>query len=325
MKERNFFEWLGVTRDGNDRVAIVVWNGGTGMKGKLRKGAALLLTALLLTALLVAASSLPVAATGFSAANAAYSGAVRTTMSVDISDGWVRGVNNAYEFKVPNLWKECVLAEREMVGNPDYVVDRINFMVMPASRQSAPQLLMSLFVIDKTHWRDSLPYTPVVFSRDYVFAVVKGMTKTPFASSIDNARYKACDAEIATAEAVKSRIVLAPEQALWRSMAVFVNGKLVDNSVVLIGGVYYLPLRDVYEALGYTVSWSQATQSVTIRKAGGFYERLKISAGMLSDERGYKMRLIEGRTYVSTAYVYSVLRATIEFDDRKNVYVTVTE
>ena len=245
-------------------------------------------------------------------------------LRLDLSGGRVTGLNNTYEFRVPALWKDNVIAERNMVDNPIYVLDRIDFLCQSVSRQNKPQLLMSLYVIDKSKWTDSLPYTPLLLSRDYVFCVTKNARQTPFPSEFDQAMYRACRDEISTPESIRNRIFLSKEQELWRELKVVVNGRELDMPVVIINGTYYLPMRSVCEALGYTVTWIPASMSTSIKKAG-FYDRIPADPAMTQDIRGYKMRLIDNRTYVSVAYVYNVFRTIIEIDDAKNVYVISSE
>ena len=244
----------------------------------------------------------------------------RQSTRLDLSRGRITGLNNTYEFRIPALWKDNVIAERTIIGNPSYVLDRVDFSCQSVTRQAAPQLLMSLYVIDKTRWTDSLPYTPLLISRDYVFCVTKSNRASAFTSDLDKAMYRACSDEISTPEAIRSRIFLSQEQELWRELTVVVNGKELDMPVVIIDGTYYLPMRAVCEALGYTVTWSQATRTTTIKK-GTFIDRIPAEPNMVRDSRGYKMRMINNRTYVSVSYIYNVFRTIIEIDDAKNVYV----
>ena len=241
-------------------------------------------------------------------------------VKLDISGGRVSGLNNAYDFRVPIIWKDNVIAERNMIGNPSYVLDRIDFSCLSVTRVYKPRLLMSLYVIDKSKWSDSLPYTPLLISKDYIFCVALGVRGVAFPSEFDQAMYRACSQEISTLEAIRNRITLSKEQALWRELTVFVNGTELDMPVIIIDGTYYLPMRAVCEALGYTVTWSSTSQFTTIKK-GNFVDRIPARPNMVTDSRGYKMRLIENRTYVSVAYLYNVFRTIIEIDDAKNVYV----
>jgi len=249
---------------------------------------------------------------------------VRMATRLDISGGKVTGLDGAYEFKIPVMWQDNVQAERETEGNPAYVLDQVNFLCLSATRQYKPQVLMSLYVIDKKQWSDNLPYTPVLVSRDYIFAVTMGTGKNVYISPLDRAMYQACYDEVSTVDAVKNKFKLSKVQELWREMTVFVNGAEVEKPVVFIGGTYYLPLRNVCEELGYSVTWLAGSKSATIRK-DGFYDIVPVAVNMTSDTRGYKMRLVDGTTYVSVAYLYNVLRLTIEINDARNAYVMSAE
>ena len=275
----------------------------------LQKGMALLMAAVLAMVSL----AMPAVAT-----------ATVKTARLDLSGGKVTGLDGAYEFKIPVIWQDNVQAERVPEGNPAYVLDRIDFMCLSVTRQYKPQMLMSLYVIDKKQWSDNLSYTPALISKDYVFAVTMGEGVNVYRSPWDRALYQACYDEIATLEAVKNKFKLSKMQELWREMTVFVNRKELDKPVVFIEGTYYLPLRDVCESLGYSVTWSSSSRYATIRK-GTFSDRIPAHANMTSDMRGYKMRLVDGVTYVSAAYLYSVFRLVIEIDDAKNAYITSAE
>ena len=257
-------------------------------------------------------------------APALASAAVRTVTRLDLSGGKVTGLDGAYEFKIPVMWQDNVQAERETEGNPSYVLDRINFLCLSATRQYKPQLLMSLFVIDKKQWSDDLPYTPALVSKDYIFAIAMGATKSAYSSPLDKAMFQACYDEVSTVEAIKNKFKLSKSQELWRESTVFVNGAEVDKPVVFIGGTYYLPMRSVCEALGYLVTWLPSSESAVIRRVG-FVDTIPVTAKMMSDSRGYKMRLVDGSTYVSVSYLYNVFRLIIEIDDARNAYVMSAE
>ena len=283
-----------------------------------RRGAAMG-AAFLLAVMLMVPGPAVVSATEASA----FAGASQTTR-LDLSDGRVAGLSRDYEFLVPKLWTAHIIAERDMAGNPSYVLDRINFMCLAASGNSKPQRLMTLYVIDKAKWKDSLPYTPVLITKDYVFTVTMGAWETVFTNEFDRAVFQACREEVKTIELIREKIKVSSNQILPNILTAFVNDKPLEQPVVFMDGTHYLPLRNVCEALGYAVTWSGSTNTATIRK-GSFSDVIPVRANMVSDSRGYKMRMIEGRVYVSAAYFYNVYRFIIETDEAKNVYVIAAD
>ena len=53
--------------------------------------------------------------------------------------------------------------------------------------------------------------------------------------------------------------------ATLKTVPVSIDGKALQNTAVETGGTLFLPLRAVCEALGYSVTWSQADHSVTVK------------------------------------------------------------
>jgi len=272
--------------------------------------------ACLLALVMLAGLPLSARATGFEWQQDASKRVVR----LDMSDGRVVGMGWSYEFLVPALWKEHVFVERQLGGLPSYIIDNLSFYCKSATGVSSPLLLMSLYTIDKKEWSDSLPYTPVLFGRDLVFVVVFGAEETSFSHPFDQALFRSCRSDVQTAEKILELLKLSERQQVPNQLTVFVNDKKMTNPVVFLGSTYYVPLREVCEALGYKVVWSQKTASTTISK-GSFADTIPVKSNMVADKRGYKMRMIEGRVYVSVAYLYSVFNAVVEVDDIKNVYV----
>lgn len=93
-----------------------------------------------------------------------------------------------------------------------------------------------------------------------------------------------------------------------------VNGAVVDHvAVELIGGIPMLPLRSVAEGLGYTVTWNEEDQSVSLTK-GAQYIHMRLGEDSYSFSRRAPQQLgsapvlkDDTLTYVPLAFISDIL------------------
>ncbi len=113
------------------------------------------------------------------------------------------------------------------------------------------------------------------------------------------------------------------------SISVFVDGKIVsfDVSPQLIGGRTMVPLRAIFESLGATVNWDEATKTVT-----AFREDAIVAATI----GAYEMRvngesrtidvppmIVNDRTLVPARFVAEALGCDVQWEaNSKSVYIT---
>jgi len=241
----------------------------------------------------------------------------RTRLST--ARGSVRGLFAEYRVEIPrDPAAGHLLVDRVVFANLTPSLEKLEFFVRPVTVGPAPAPVLGLYVFTREAWRDTYNLTVVTRSRDYVFAA-HFEEDNPFTDARDRAMFAACRSLLTLAN-VQRMLVLPASQLNERSMSLFANGNLLArNAVVSRGGVYYLPVRLLSEALGYRVAWDNRTRRVTISR--GSFSQSFVMRSSTYQGRGFTAIMIDNQCFASTSFFSRMLNRNIEIDEWGNVYV----
>jgi hypothetical protein len=179
---------------------------------------------------------------------------------------------------------------------------------------------MRLYVFEKANWGGLADNNleVVLFSRDYVFAA-EIFYDNGFLEAQDKWYYDYCLRFLGKTNAIKDLIKLSPYQQNLFDSTVFINGEPLSDKAVVIDNVTYVPLRAVFEKMGYLVFWNVPRNRIEITK-GNYRDAFVITNGKCLGN-GFKIILINDRAYISTVYFLRYLDKDVEIDEANNVYM----
>jgi len=239
---------------------------------------------------------------------------------LDLSTWRISGEQAQYFIDFSSLpfdWINNIVAEREIIGGHTSILERVNIYVRSYTRSARDHLalLFSIYVIDRWALDDELniPFEIVSRSRDFIFAVRYGVND--FSDPNDRIYFMLKLAPMDTPIRMRRFITFPPSQRIDYRNTVFAYGVPLNSQIRRIEGVPFFQLREAAEIMGYTVSWNQTTMAITISR-GSFSDSFVIYDGMTQDARGIPIRLINGRTYVSSQYFAIILNKHLSLDPR---------
>lgn len=246
--------------------------------------------------------------------------AVDVVTKLDLTNGTIKGEKAEYTFVMPKdaTARDFITAERVTLEDTTKALEKLDFYCASYSQKYKPALLMSLYIFDKAQWDESYSLKKIMKSRNYVFAVYIEET-IPFTQAQDRAFYIYCKNIISNLDNIKKSIIVPKYEMNEYELTVFVNAKPLPDPVKIIDGVFYVPLRQVCEAMNYKVTWNAKTNTVEISKQA-FYSSFSLVNGVYYG-RGYKVMIIDGRCYAPTMYFMQVLGKNIEIDESDNVFM----
>jgi len=230
------------------------------------------------------------------------------TTTVNISGGYIQGESVDYYFNIPWKWHGTVIVERQ--SSPDSgAVEALLFYCGSISGRSKPALMFTLHVFNKASWTNRARFEKVKESGDLIAAIVREQPAY-FEFRNDQFAYEEVFEYIDTAEKIGELVFLNTIQPERR---IYINNVAIHAQAVVENDVYYIPLRAVAEALGYTVTWDEDNSIVEIFRSPlltSSVDRFKITSQTKKHEKfpqQIQVRLINDRTYVMTAYIKWVL------------------
>ena len=242
-----------------------------------------------------------------------------TTQRLDISQGHIVSINIDYYFKVPPEWQNIVYADRVSSGESgSFVTEHLNFFCVSKSGRFKPEPMFNIHIIPEKDWADNSSYKILKRNLAYIFAV-EYFDGSGFDYAPDSDQFKEAMSYVDSVEKLKTLLLVSGVEG----KKVYVRGVATSSPPEVVDGLYYIPLREAVEALGYTVNWWEKDSTVVIdRKAPReFRDSFKISSST-TESGGYKMKLINNRTYIHTAYFTRKLKANVEIGGDGNVYIS---
>ena len=140
----------------------------------------------------------------------------------------------------------------------------------------------------------------------------------------DNAVFQQIYNAFSTPNKIHKCIILPPGYEEEVEKAVFVNGEIMPSPIEIINDSYYIALREVCEALNYTVIWDGDNRLVTIENDGQFVDEFYLVAGSGITPISYDINLIllYDRIYMPTVYYLKKLNKNVEIDGTQNIVIT---
>ncbi|WP_250229135.1 stalk domain-containing protein [Anaeropeptidivorans aminofermentans] len=229
----------------------------------------------------------------------------------------IKGENVEYTFMIPYSWQKYVSLKREMPGKKSDFTEKIIVYYQAVDAPVKQTVLMTLCVYDKDKWSNQSGFRKISESGSHVMAISTS-TSIPFSFGSDKIRYEDMLKEANNDYFLKTYINF--EGGNTASNVVYVNGKMMKNAAYpTVNNMVYIPVREVCEALGYKVSWSERDQMVTVSSPNGdFYSHLLYDTQI---NKKYPVINRSGLSYVSSSYFLQVIKCNIEIDDKFNVKI----
>jgi len=135
--------------------------------------------------------------------------------------------------------------------------------------------------------------------------------------------------KVLLAVAVLALLVVGAVAYAAQDVSVYIDGTKLDTDVppVIVSGRTLVPMRAIFQALGATVSWDEATQTVTAVKGNTVISLVigSLQARLGSQEVSLDVpaQLVKGRTMVPGRFVSQALGASVEWNESSRT-VTIT-
>jgi len=266
----------------------------------------------LLLILITAISAVPV-----SASQTAEQG-----VRLNISRRRIAGEKAKYYFAIPSYWIDRVSVERVRLPAKSAHIEKLNVYYEFGAFSNKPLLMASLYVYNRHEWKGDSGFELVMKAKNYNFEAEIFNNNSRFAGlDADKRVYDRCFMDLGTPFRVKGLIEMPDGEGEIVENTVFANGIELETKVLVSGSVCLVPLRETAEMLGYTVKWLQKESAVEL-SFDKFTDKFKVRGDMVKDNRGFDMRLINGKTYVTSAYFFRILGKSIDIDRSNNVYIS---
>jgi len=241
---------------------------------------------------------------------------VSSVAPVDV-DAAISGRAAAYNFDMPLAWRRHVSAQRELFLNPASIVERLIFYFNPTSVTASEAMIFEIAVVIRDEWRESLGYVKLTESDDYVFAL-RAASSNPYVFGSDRLVFDNILRDASDPVFLMSYISVPVRGDTVVRSTVSVNGKRMNYpSVTSNFRVVSVPLREVAEALGYTVGWDAASASITI-SSGTFFTTLGREVNIAGR---HNVTNVDGISYISTMFFLQTLQCNVEIDEFSNVRI----
>lgn len=112
----------------------------------------------------------------------------------------------------------------------------------------------------------------------------------------------------------------------YKSIGVKVNGKSVAINPALVGGVIYLPAKDILKSFSATLSHNASKNTVTIKKGSKSYVS-KIGSGYVTingvkASLGSPFKMMNGKVYIPSSFITKQFKAKVSWDTNNNIVIT---
>ena|GEM_PF-5412624 len=229
----------------------------------------------------------------------------------------IRGRVVNFTLDVPSAWRRHVEVQREFFQNPQPILERLIFHYRPANIAASRALLLEIAVFNRDDWQDNLGYTRLTETDNHVYAI-RVATSNPFVFGADRLLFDNMIRDASNPAFLMDYMSVPRGGDMVVRNTVSVNGKRMSSPTFTTAQrVVFVPIREVAEALGYTVGWDTATSSVTI-SSGTFFTTLTRDATI---RQRHNIINIDGISYVSTMFFLQVMQCNVEIDEHSNVRI----
>lgn len=234
-----------------------------------------------------------------------------------IRNGKITGKDVSFTFNTPEDWSRYIFVDRMKLAPNSPVLERLHFYCASVTKSAPPALLMTIDVFNIGDFDTKTFYDTTIKTKKYIFAIVKGNPR-PFVRNEDQGAFDYCYSGISTNDKLKACFEFPEGQGEQFEKCVIVKGKSIGEKIKFIDSQYCVPLREVCEALGYTVGYTSRDNSVTI-SYGSFSDKINLSSD--STKEGIRFKVIDGVTWISTSYFFWTLGRSVESDNKGNILV----
>lgn len=235
---------------------------------------------------------------------------------IDIEDAVIDGNNAEYLINLPSEWISDLVVYREKITNSSILLEKLDFYLKSANKNSKDIYIMSLFIYDKIHWESTHNYIKVIESDDYVVTMFLANMPSSLINT-DKILFNYYAEEFTNIRKLVENIEFAKDENAIKSLRIFVNGILLDETVFIRDDYRpYLPIRDICEHLGYEVKWSSDPQQVNVVK-----DKQAYNIHVDDSNSSYGATIINNKTYISDLFFIHTLKASVEVDSFGNIYI----
>ena len=204
------------------------------------------------------------------------------------------------------------------VTSPDNIAERIVFHYDPASAGFSSTVLLELVVFIRGYWDESSDYIMFAESYSHIFTI-RPAQRNPFVFGTDRLIFDGLLREASNPAFMANYISVPIGRGTIVRNTVSVNGvRMSSPSHTNPFRVVSVPLREVAEALGYSVVWDPATGNVTV-SSGTFHTTLGRDIHLA---QRHNFINLNGISYVSTMFFLQVMGCNVEIDEHSNVRIT---
>ncbi len=239
---------------------------------------------------------------------------IPSVSTIDTSSGYIAGEVAQFWMTIPKQWNGFVVVDREKLDFAATGVEKLVFSYVSENKIYRPAKLMEFYVFDKKLWQ-TIEFKKIAETQKYFFAVLT--YPNTFTGVTDSNLFDYYLEQVSNDDFVISMIGFPDDQRFLVSETVTVNGKRLKSKIYKDDKVY-VPVREVCEALGYSVGWLGKEKAVTISGKNRYFLMLTKETELYQN---YKVLTVDGKAYVSLLFFINSLNTNVEVDEDFNVTI----
>jgi len=241
------------------------------------------------------------------------------------SAGWqnvnqtIVGITTGYTFDVPMHWRTHISVNRVFfAAHSEGLVEQLIFHYNSSSSSPSSAPLLELAIFRQESWNDNAGFILLTETNDHVYAL-RPATNNPYVFGTDRLMFSNFLREASNPTFMINYISVPVGSDTVVRNTVSVNGvRMNAPSYVNALRVVNVPLREVAEALGYTVGWDATTNRASISS-----ETFHTTIGQhTATGHRHSITNLSGISYVSTMFLLQVMGCNVEIDEFGNVRIT---
>ncbi|MCL2351935.1 MAG: copper amine oxidase N-terminal domain-containing protein [Firmicutes bacterium] len=278
------------------------------MKSSARRAHKTFFAAAVLAALLMCGNL-----TLFAAAGTVVSSATR----LDLRHGSISGEKAFYSMDIPELWRAYLLADRVKSAQTDGSIEKLIFYYRPQDDLTKPIPVLCITVYGKDKYTSAPEFSVFLETHKYYFAY-RCTEEMELQNEVDQAIVNQILTKAEDDIFLSSLIWPSSDDEKVFTNTLWVNGMQLHAYPYKQSNVTLLPIRDVCEALGYSVGWIADRRAVTVAKPGEYYLLLADNPNV---NDGYPIVIKNDKSYISSLYFATHMKVNIQVDERSNVSI----